>query len=362
VNLHDFARSLGTCTYCPSMCRHTCPVADAEAREAVTPQAKMATLESLRTGRFAFSTPAASVLYACNGCGACTQSCVHGIDVATALFAGRAAAVEQRSGHPALAGLPARFFSRVRTRRARLETWLGDRFRDRAELAFLPGCASLGAGAASLRRELAVLAAFGLPDVPVADLPFCCAGYPLWASGHRVELARVAAETTCALSGFSTLASACPACVWMLRKVYPSLGERPATRVVHVSEILAERLFTVRLRRRPIRALYQDACYLGRHLEIRDPPRRLASACVEALVEAPTAGVSGCSGGGGLVPLTSPETAAGTAARRVEESRQAGAGLIVTACPTARRALAKAARGARVLSLLDLLAGAARTV
>ena len=43
--------SLTYCTYCPKLCRHTCPVSNATARETLTPQTKMATMRLLRIGR-----------------------------------------------------------------------------------------------------------------------------------------------------------------------------------------------------------------------------------------------------------------------------------------------------------------------
>jgi len=338
------------------MCSHACPVAEAEARQAVTPRAKMAMLEALRTSRRPFSAEAASVLYACNGCGLCTRFCDHGIDVAAALFDGRARAVAKGSGSTALSGLPRRFLARAARRRALYRKRLGGLLVREAELAILPGCGPAD-GIAPIERDRAVLGRFGFPDVPVADVPYACAGYALWAGGHRNELGRVAEETGRALAGVRTLVSGCPACVWTLRRVYPDLGVRVGTRVLHASELLDPRLGEVRLARQDVAAVYHDACYLGRHLGISEPPRRLAAACVQSLADLAASREPGaCSGGGGLVPLTAPDTAGHIAGQRLAEARERGARLVVTACPTARRTLERRARGIRVIELMDLLA------
>ena len=44
MSFDEYQKALELCTYCPKLCRHTCPVGNAERREAVIPQAKMATI------------------------------------------------------------------------------------------------------------------------------------------------------------------------------------------------------------------------------------------------------------------------------------------------------------------------------
>jgi Fe-S oxidoreductase len=363
MSLEGHEAALTTCTYCPSLCRHTCPVGLAEGREAVTPQAKMAMLGRLRRGDERWSAESASVLYACNGCGLCTRACVHEVDVASALALGRAAAVDEGAGHAVLPDLGRRFHLRARRTRETLAARFARRCAEAGATAFFPGCAVGRDAGASTARALAVFRRFGLGNVAVADLPFASAGYALWAGGHSGELGRVAERTRAAVDRFGELITDCAACVWMLRDTYPSLGFRPAARVRHVSEVLCDRLDGVRLAPRRGRALYQEACLLGRHLGVREPPRRLASACVEQLIESPAgAERSPCSGGGGLVPLTAPGTAAATAARRIDEAREVGVSLVVTPCPTARRTLAPVSGRVRVVDLLELLAAALKPV
>ncbi len=46
--LADHVDALELCTYCPKLCRHACPVANATGRETFTPQSKMQLLNMLR--------------------------------------------------------------------------------------------------------------------------------------------------------------------------------------------------------------------------------------------------------------------------------------------------------------------------
>src|SRR4051812_48712579 len=112
----DLKVATDLCTYCPRLCSDRCHVSLAEARETVTPQAKMARLGALSRApadRAAADTevrgPVSSLpLYACTGCGACTDSCIHKVEPGRHLMTGRGLVEGQGAGHPALRELPRR--------------------------------------------------------------------------------------------------------------------------------------------------------------------------------------------------------------------------------------------------------------
>src|SRR5262245_40649814 len=135
----DLETSLSYCTYCPKLCRHSCPVSNVEARETVIPQAKMATMRRLRLLEGARTAEESEVLYACSGCGACTEACLHHIAVGPALFRGRYEAERAGRGHPALAGFGKRFAAHSREGAEKLRTLIADRRRpSEAQVAFWP--------------------------------------------------------------------------------------------------------------------------------------------------------------------------------------------------------------------------------
>lgn len=78
------------CTYCPEMCRFSCPTAVVSGNDAVTPCNKMSLLhkEERWPGRAAAGGPLWP-LYDCTGCGRCTEFCVYGVPVADTLFEAR---------------------------------------------------------------------------------------------------------------------------------------------------------------------------------------------------------------------------------------------------------------------------------
>src|SRR3954470_24061702 len=137
----DLETSLSYCTYCPKLCRHTCPVSHAEARETLVPQAKMATMRRLRLREGERNMVESEPLYGCTGCGACTEFCLHGVEVGPALFRGRDEAERDGRGHPALNGFVERFsaHSRKATEEVRFAT-PAERRPLEAQVAFMPGC------------------------------------------------------------------------------------------------------------------------------------------------------------------------------------------------------------------------------
>jgi Fe-S oxidoreductase len=351
----DLDTSLSYCTFCPKLCRHSCPVSHAAARETWVPQNKMATMRRLRVlgpGMAQERTVENSEpLYACTGCGACTEVCLHGVEVGAALFRGRHEAEREGRGHPALDGLVARWEARSKKSQQQIRAEVPARRRPlEAQVAFLPGCEAPELGA----RMLALADRVGAEYVAIADGEHSCAGYPLLAAGQfdafRMHAERMARQ----LAGYARVVVHCPACAWAMRTQYRGFGVPLASAVEHTVEFLegfAERL-PVRAKRAS--AFYHDPCYLGRHLGLYDPPRRLAQKAVDELREFSRArGESECSGGGGLLPLTMPATADAIAENRLRELKEAGAKEVVTACATCKRRLGRS--GVTAVDLVELL-------
>ena len=82
--------------------------------------------------------------------------------------------------------------------------------------------------------------------------------------------------------------------------------------------------------------VYHDACYLGRHNNVYDDPRRamdLIPGIRRVEMAADCRDRSFCCGGGGLMLFYEPEEDQRMGVLRVEMAKKAGADVIVTACP-----------------------------
>src|SRR5688500_5740348 len=100
--LKPHAERFSLCAYCPKMCRFSCPVAEADAREALTPWGKMSAGFLLSTPKPGLSLEAAfETSWGCTACGHCTDYCAHGNEVPLALAAIRAAGVAKGLASPA---------------------------------------------------------------------------------------------------------------------------------------------------------------------------------------------------------------------------------------------------------------------
>jgi len=111
--------------------------------------------------------------------------------------------------------------------------------------------------------------------------------------------------------------------------------------VTHVSELIQAGLRSGKLRPKPVADptrvyTYHDPCYLGRHNGLYEAPREAIDA-IPGLKRVEMAGAcrdrSLCCGGGGLNLFYEPEEAQRMGVLRVAQAAQAGANVIVTACP-----------------------------
>ena len=186
--MEPFAKELEYCTYCPKMCRHSCPVSNALGNETLIPQAKMELLNMLRRTRaplgaglrgadLTAAPPAGSV----SGTAATTSTW------RTVLQHGRAVAERRRLIHPKLRRLQERFRTRNERLSAKLHEEYSPRlFAEEAQVAYFPGCDAIDSSIGDIRDALTVFDSLDLNFVRLMDAPYVCAGYPLWAGGlHR---------------------------------------------------------------------------------------------------------------------------------------------------------------------------------
>ncbi len=339
------------CTYCPKMCRHTCPVSEATGRETFIPQNKQQRLSQLRKGKQPYTVETTEPLWACTGCRACINACVHGVEVGPTLFAGRAEAAKRNVLPPELHRYGERFRARdERLGRSARDLLPRERFAAEARVGLWPGCDAIDKGAADVLAQLEVFDRVGAEHVRLVDSQAVCGGYPLLAAGlveaFRWHAGRVAQE----LARFGTVVMTCSACVHTLRQLYPAEGVSIPAEILHVSEYLAQHV--ERLPRAVGAATsaaasavetvwYHDPCYLARWEKVMEAPRRVLARVAEVREFAWSHGETECCGGGGVLPKTMPAVADAMARRRLHEVSEAGGGTVVTSCGTCKHMLAR---------------------
>lgn len=110
--------------------------------------------------------------------------------------------------------------------------------------------------------------------------------------------------------------------------------------VLHISQVLSEAAKRSRLKFKPVPAngavyTFHDPCYLGRHNQVYDAPRDILDAIpgLNWLDMEKSRDRSFCCGGGGLMLFYEPQEEQRMGVLRAQMAHQAGANVIVTACP-----------------------------
>ncbi len=348
-------RAYAYCAACPKLCRFSCPVSEAERRETTTPWGKMVVGHQLVTHSKALDASSAEAAYACSGCMRCTEHCRHHNEVAPSLVAVRAEAVRSRTAPESVNRLRARFLeggSPFRESLAESARKAGARTEGR----YFPGCTALTKEPQLVADAQTAASAVGL-ELRVSDASRSCCGYPLYAAGLLDEF-RAQALAFARTAPDEPLVVGDPGCAYTLSVLYPQVGvDLPEVRL-WVDEV-ARRL-PLDVQGQPLEGEfgYHDPCHLGRGLGRYESPRALLQAALGGRPFSEAAerrSDAGCSGGGGVLPRTHPETAKEMARRQAGEVNEVGGDrTVVTACPAAKRMFERA--GARSMMLETALA------
>ena len=109
--------------------------------------------------------------------------------------------------------------------------------------------------------------------------------------------------------------------------------------VEHISQVIARGVKSGKIQFRPVENgdvyTYHDPCYLGRHNKVYDDPRAVLDAIpgLKRVEMTRSRDRSFCCGGGGLMLFYEPKEEQRIGVRRVQMAAEAGANVIVTACP-----------------------------
>lgn len=343
------------CAYCPKMCRFACPVSESTHSETTSTWGKM-TQAFLTTQRDRPLGPGgAKALYACTGCMRCRSFCKHENEVGWALFDARELAVRANQAPEGAKSTLETFHRHGNPFGQDLSRWVGQyRAEEPVRYPLFPGCSALVKSSRAVEDAITVSSAFSAP-VAVCKAASRCCGYPLYAAGDQRGFAEHARKMAEALAPYPELVVLDPGCAYTFKVVYPRAGVQLPNRLLTLTEVLAAHVdHAPRLPRLPGAAAYHDACHLGRGLGEYDAPRRLLQISVTEVKEAfDSREEAHCSGGGGLLPRTMPETSADVARRCGERLQPGGDRPVITACPTARRMLDRG--GQKAMDLISVL-------
>ncbi len=227
--------------------------------------------------------------------------------------------------------------------------WLDDDLRtsEDCDTLYFVGClpyydvlfSKIGAQGVEIARSVVkILNHLGIEPIVLAD-ERCCGHDLLWEGD--IESFRRLAEQNIAMmrqTGAVRVVTACPEGYRTLSVDYPAYVGKLDMEVMHISQLLAEKLATGELKLMDLdchprlKVTYQDPCRLGRYMGIYNEPRQVIEALGLELVE------MAYSGPRALCCGTSAWTNCGAVSKdiqvtRLRQAKATGAELLVTACP-----------------------------
>ena len=136
-------------------------------------------------------------------------------------------------------------------------------------------------------------------------------------------------------SGVKRIVTADPHAFNALKHDYKDVPE-----VEHISQVIAREVKSGKIKFNPVDNgdkvyTYHDPCYLGRHNQVYDDPREVLDAIpgLKRVEMTRCKDRSFCCGGGGLMLFYEPKEEQRMGVKRVQMAAEAGANVIVTACP-----------------------------
>jgi len=186
------------------------------------------------------------------------------------------------------------------------------------------------------RNSVAILNAIGITPVVLPD-ERCC-GHDLLFAGDPVRFAALAGKNAEVFkaAGVKKIVISCPEGYQTFAQEYPRVVKGWGVEVVHISELLADRIDAGKLefpKKVDATVTYQDPCRLGRYMGVYDAPRKVLSSIpgVELVEMEHSAADAICCGVSSWVSCGA--TAKSIQMARLAEAVSTGADILVTACP-----------------------------
>jgi len=361
----ELKKMMDYCTYCPKMCRFSCPVSEAAKSETYTPWGKMEIAGWLLDKTVPISQEMALAAYQCTNCLHCQVYCEHGNDVPSALGEARKIAVENYAAPPQAYALEKNFHEFNNPYRPDLLEGLRhpaqkSRHKKKDEVYFFPCCHTLQLFPERLARYFELFEKLGIDGPQLFDNGLQCCGEPLRALGFAEGFKDVAEVQYYALKSRRMTVTDGPECCYSFKQPYADLGFSLRDQSLHLLEFLAPYLQHSNYQtkgRIKGRLTYLDPPFLSRRLGLIELPRKILSELTgfAPLELSMAAGDARSVGVEGSYDVIFPELSERIAEETVEEVSARGIGKLITADAKSEAILRKLAKGFEVQDIFEFL-------
>ena len=351
------AEQVRMCAGCPKMCRHVCPTFFAWRSDAPTPHGRALLLHLEITGTRELDERGVEVLYQCLECSHCLTWCKPEIDIASLVEIKRRDLVKQDRLPEGLKNLSEsinKHYNPFNEPHEERNSWIELEETDGRRFLYFVGCLASYREKEIVQDTVASLELLGHQVVVEKD-ERCC-GSPMFRTGNEEDGLTQARHNVDLLNAVDAeeIVASCPGCYRVLTQDYPNYDLELNKPVRHISEVLAEFVDKLPSASFDGNVTFHDACHLGRHCGVYDPPRDvIAKVSGTAVVEMERnrENASCCGNGAGLRTLF-PDQAKKIGTERILHANNVDAKYLVTSCPFCKNMLAS--QSSETMIVLDL--------
>lgn len=271
------------CTYCPKMCRFSCPVSEVTKDETHTPWGKMEMAHWILGKTLPMSQETAAPLYQCTNCLHCQIYCEHGNDVPEALREVREHAVTDYAAPPGVFTVGKNFSKHNNPygthlyenyRLPSLKHWKNPK----SKILFFPSCHTIKFFPDRLETYRELFQKLNVPNINLVKGAIPCCGEPLRALGFRHEFCEVAEVHYFSFKTYEYLLTDDAECCFSMADHYRQDGFDLGERVLHLLKFLEPYFFHSNYRtlgKIKRRFAFYDPPFLSRHLGLSELPRKI---------------------------------------------------------------------------------------
>ncbi|MBF0492668.1 MAG: (Fe-S)-binding protein [Deltaproteobacteria bacterium] len=355
------------CSFCPKMCHFSCPVAEEEKNETLTPWGKQQNAKLILEKALPFNAQTALPAFKCVSCRISESFCEHEIPVADCLQEMRELSVANHTAPKEIFDFLDRFKKFSNPHGKDLQEKLNKLAQSSSletgkdSILFFPSCHLTAFLPEALQLYFELFKKLGISNVKLFNENIQCCGFSLWNAGFKEDFLDLAELQWHALRDAEKIIVGSPECAWAFKHLYPEQGFPLRAQVFTVSEFLAPYLKNTPFKAKaktPIKYFYHDSCYQGRYLKQYDEARELLEMVTgfEPCEFSWNKKESLCSGAGGTYALVEPEHAQHISSRHLQEMLDNGVKILVSSCPKSVHHFKQAMPGMIVKDLISFLA------
>ncbi len=360
IDRDKIAEQVRMCAGCPKMCRHVCPTFFAWRSDAPTPHGRALLMHHENCGTREIDDRGVEILYQCLECSHCLTWCKPEIDIATLVEIKRRELVKKERQPKEIFKLTDSIriyhnpFEEPHEKRI---NWLKVKTGEGTPILYFAGCLASYKKIQIAQDTVTTLELLGY-KVIVSEDEWCC-GSPAFRTGDTETGLEQAYHNLEILNAIETeeIVTSCPGCYRVLTQDYPENELKLNKSVKHISEVLSDSRTSLPTAEFEGKITYHDACHLGRHSGIYDPPREVimhVSGSKITEMERNRENATCCGNGAGFRTLF-PEKAKKIGSERIQHAKNVDAQYLITSCPFCKNMLASQTDEIKVLDLPEFV-------